>query len=250
MKKIISALLALSIILLSSISVFAANTSTDEENYNLKEIFVNYKEYSVEEMVKFISTNPTAYYFVNHLSWTGPRFYYFYIRLDSYPHLVPDIESIGITDRPGKYLMSSSRISPSNGALAGDTLLGDNGNKVMHVQVNDDFMNYICSLDRAPKTELILNLLMNMLSHENVVGVSWNYDGNMLYSGGFNINTIEPVIVGDCNGDGEFNGLDGNLMKRTISGMDCTIDPFAVDLNGDGSLNALDSFEMKIKLVG
>ena len=55
--------------------------------------------------------------------------------------------------------------------------------------------------------------------------------------------------MGDCNGDGVVNGMDGNMIRRVINGNDCKVDPFAVDLNGDGELNAKDSLGLKSKIL-
>ncbi len=45
-------------------------------------------------------------------------------------------------------------------------------------------------------------------------------------------------VVGDINGDGKINAIDGNLCRRVILGTD-EFNP-AADINGDGKVNAID----------
>ena len=50
--------------------------------------------------------------------------------------------------------------------------------------------------------------------------------------------TEKNFMVGDLNGDGKVNAIDGNLCRRVIVGTD-EFNP-AADINGDGKVNAID----------
>ena len=56
----------------------------------------------------------------------------------------------------------------------------------------------------------------------------------------FDESTVKELtfIVGDLNGDGKINAIDGNLCRRVILGTD-DFNP-AADINGDGKVNAID----------
>ena len=50
-------------ILMGSISIFAAETDEASESYDLSKLFVNYEEKSLSEMVKYINENPMRWYY-------------------------------------------------------------------------------------------------------------------------------------------------------------------------------------------
>ena len=160
----------------------------------------------------------------------------------------PNLENIGISNNnSSKYLISTARVVNSDSSIF-DVLLGEIGNKVMTVEVNSLFVEYINSLDRVERNRFTLNFLMNIIGNEEVTGISWNRD-NLIY-GDLNTDIEQSVIAGDCNGDGRINSIDGYLMKSLmVSRAYSDIDPFAVDMNGDGIITAKDSLSLRRKLA-
>ncbi len=227
------------------------------EVYDLSELFINYQEKSLYEMVEFIADNQEVYYFVQYFrerTDASTNMIYFHLAGDLGSERVPDLGEVGISDSWGKYLVSTARFVNPDASMY-DVLLGEVGNKVMTVELNEDFIEYINSLNRLDGNIIILDFLMNILDSEEVVGVSWSL--NDIYIGGTSISAYsdtdssiyEPAVIGDCDGDGIVTGIDGNLMRRIISGNDDKVDPFAVDLNGDGVINAKDSLALKRKII-
>jgi len=136
-----------------------------------------------------------------------------------------------------------------------DVRIGEFGNKVLCVTLNEEFIEYINYLDRLEGNVMILDFLMNILADENVAGFSWSLKGIDVGNdeiAAFSLlgqSSYEVSIIGDCNGDGKVNGIDVNLMRRVLSGNGGSVDPFAVDLNSDGLLNAKDSYSLKTKIA-
>ena len=243
MKKFISILLACSMILLSAVSVFA--TEAEEESYDLSELFADYKEYSLSEMVSFIEANPKAYRFVEFFhdcsnSTFVPVFHIHMAVTNIRP--IHNVFDVGFTNLSPKYLTCTSRVTTS-GNVSYDVLIGDVGNKVMSVELEEGFIQYVNSLERVEKNKTILNFLMNVIENEAVAGVSWAFSYIIGESGG--LDNMQIITVGDCNGDGFVNPMDSNLMRKAVAGKAHNMDPFAVDINGDGAVNAKDSLFLK-----
>lgn len=57
MKRIISIILVCSMLILSTVTVFADDTKPETVNYDLSGLFKDYHEYSLSEMVEFINAN-------------------------------------------------------------------------------------------------------------------------------------------------------------------------------------------------
>ena len=64
MKKIISVLLVCSMLFLGSVSVFATGSVEESESLDIAELFVEYEEKSLYEMVKYINENQIVYGFI------------------------------------------------------------------------------------------------------------------------------------------------------------------------------------------
>ena len=58
MKKVISFVLLCSMALICPVSVLANGTDADDKSYNLDELFMEYQEKSLDEMVEYISSSP------------------------------------------------------------------------------------------------------------------------------------------------------------------------------------------------
>ena len=236
-----------------------------EENktYDLSELFTNYEEKSIYEMVEFIDSNQESQRWVEFIraDLSDNNTYMIYLHmsgeLTNSLGSVPDLSIAGITDSRAKYLLSTAQVTntdPDN--LPGNIMIGDMGDKLMTVEINKEFIEHINSLSRLDGNVMILDLLMNILENEEVVGVSFSVNDQMYTntsSTTFNLNSdstaYEVCVIGDCNGDGIVNGIDGNIMKRILSGSYCKADPFAVDLHDDGILNAKDCLELKRIIV-
>lgn len=259
MKKIISMLLVCTMLLLSSVTVFAVDTETEAVSYDLSELFADYHEYSVSEMVEFLNANPEALAFVYYLRTAiGFRGYSCPVhmageykigsgnlRVQLWTAFFPNY-----TSECGNYFTVGARPQfVSESWTTNDFLLGEKGNAYFAIQLDEEFVKYINSLDYAEGNRLIFNFLMNLLSPEDVVGFSWDmYD--IIYGSGVSVpDTYKTAALGDCNGDGTVNGVDGYMIKKAILGFDDGIDPLAVDMNSDGLLNAKDSLEVKKKIV-
>ncbi len=264
MKKIISIILVISMLFISTETIFATDTIANSESYDLEELFVNYQEYSLGEMVKFIGDNPNAYSFVDYLSlnyfkWeTNLRvvihmsgdysqrikaFSWFYSKVNTEKY---QTENNTEDYRYAKFCyVNTSRPSGPDSYLKYDSVLvGDKGNICINIDIKDDFVDYLKSLNRIERNKMILNFLMNLLD-EDIVGISFSFD----YEIDHHTNSYEPTLSGDCNGDCAINGVDGYLMKEAILRNNDNLDPLAVDLNADASLNAKDSLELKRKIV-
>ena len=180
MKKIVSVLLLCSMIMASSFAVFAVESNTE---YDLNELFVNYKETAFSDMVKFIGDYSQISTFVDWMRATnGQENFMFFVHLDKYQPLASNYENMGLVaeSTTGKYVISSARITkPSSTTMSFCTLLGEAGNRVATVEIKADFVNYICSLDRIEGNKIILDFLINLLSSEGVSGISWYKDYNI-----------------------------------------------------------------------
>jgi len=241
--------LVCSMILLCTAPVFAVEESTD--SYELSELFCDYKEYSLSEMVEYISRDPQSSLFTGlfcgcSLGLFNPTFHIH--RSGTNIGRIPNVLEVGFSEQSPKYLTSTSRVTTASNANY-DFLIGDVGDKVMSVELAEGFVEYVNSLDGVERTTVILNFLMNVENNEEVAGVSWSNDCPY-YGGGFIGTSHEEPIRGDCDGDGSLNSIDANLMRRILSGNDCKVNPFSVDMNADGKLNAVDSYALRLKLVG
>ncbi len=249
MKKVISILLVCTMILISTASVFA--TESEAESYDLAELFADYDEKSLSEMIKFIDTNPQTYRFIEFFyecscSTFTPIF--FIHRAGDNISRIPNVLEVGFSELSPKYLTSTSRVTTSSNASANyDVLMGDVGDRVMSVQLEEGFIEYVNSFDRVERNKIILNLLMNMAENEEIVGISWAFSYKL--GAGTTNSTYMETIIGDCNGDGAVNSMDSFIMKITIAGHENAIDPFAVDMNSDGAINAKDSLLLKRKII-
>ena len=251
MKKIISIILVVSMLILSTVTVFAVDTEAETVSYDLSELFKDYHEYSLDEMIEFINENPYVYSFVEYLrTEIGNRTYIFaihfageYIRSEHGSKL---LNNTGFSDNMCEYLYPTFRVmTPDVGGFR--DLLGEKGNKCFHIQFMFEFVEYINSVDYIEGNRLILNFLMNLLRNEEVVGFSWSIMD--IQYGNSNCKTFNTFISGDCNADSLINGADGYLIKKAILGFDDGIDPLAVDMNDDGQLNAKDSLAVKRKII-
>ncbi len=262
MKRIISILLVSAVILMMPLSVLATesaesvteNSNADIKSYNLEELFVDYKEYSLDEMIGFLRDNPRIEDFLYWIRATrgGGQFnnnFMFFVHLEREGSLtgserVPKVEYLGVNEEnSADYLLSTARVvAPDTQNTYLSCMSGEMGNRKMTVELLEGFADYICSFERAEGNRIILNFIMNIFGSEDVVGVSW-YDNYTVY--------FDPSgsKQGDYNGDGAVNVLDGNIIRRILSGNTYTIDPFAADMNGDGKLNSKDSLILQKKLV-
>lgn len=257
MKKVISVLLVCSMILLSTVSVLATDSVAESKSYDLDELFNDYDEKSLSEMVEFIAENQSVFCFVEHF-----RYQRLISQLVSYHKLV--IHVSGEYNHPGeihsvfgtnfnananisKYLGWGDRpVTPDSSPL-----LGEKGIKNFTIEMNEEFIDHINSLNRLDGNILILDFIMNLMSCEDVVGISI-LDHPRYGSSAPGINTYipyEPSILGDCTADGVVNSTDAYVMKKAIVGYTNGIDPFAVDLNVDGSISAKDSLALRKKIV-
>ena len=57
MKRIISIILVVSMLILSTVTVFAVDSEPESKVYDLEELFADYHAYSLSEMVEFINAN-------------------------------------------------------------------------------------------------------------------------------------------------------------------------------------------------
>ncbi|MBQ3527120.1 MAG: dockerin type I repeat-containing protein [Clostridia bacterium] len=300
MKRIVSILLVLSMIFISTGTVFATELEADSPSYALEDFFKDYHEYSLSEMIRFIGANPAAYGYVEYLSYN-------YMGLDDYNydydlwttiHVSGDFSQTSARSKvfsqfaakinTEKYMtedntetyryldycvINTSRpSSPSSYMKNFSILVGDKGNICFLIEIKNEFIKHLKSLDRIERNRKILNFLMNLMDDE-FVGVSFSFlDDPMIYndyasyastdtpstfvntnSSSFtyiNPDTCEPIVNGDCNADGSVNGIDSYLMRGTLSGNDDScIDPLAVDISRDGELNAKDSLALKRKIT-
>lgn len=261
MKKIISMVLVCTMLLLSSVTVFAVDTETEPVSYDLSELFADYHEYSVSEMVEFLNANPETLAFVYYLRTAiGFRGYSCPVHMageynnGSVSNRIKVLDAFfpNYTSNVPKYFVCGARpqIPDESWSFKYYSLLGEKGDICFAIQLDEEFVKYINSLDYAEGNRLIFNFLMNLLSPEDVVGFSWS-DGDIIYGGGESSvpDTYKTAALGDCNGDGTVNGADGYMIKKAILGFDDGIDPLAVDMNDDGLLNAKDSLELKKKIV-
>lgn len=296
MKKFISILLVIAMLFISSATVLATELESDSPSYALEDFFKDYHEYSLGEMVRFIGDNPNAYGFVEFLSydhlgcdeyninydydlWTtihvsgdyGTKvFNRFISRINTEKYLNEDnTETYRYLDYCDINLSRPS--GPSLYLKPYSILVGDEGNVCFLIEIKNEFIKHLKSLDRIERNRKILNFLMNLMTDE-FVGVSFSFGNESILYKGYNSgsttdtpsasvdttnsfsyitpDTYEPIVDGDCNADGNVNGVDGYVIKSTLSGNDdCYIDPLAVDLTRDGKLNAKDSLELKIKIV-
>ncbi|MBQ2730198.1 MAG: leucine-rich repeat protein [Clostridia bacterium] len=236
----------------------------ETEGYDLSELFIDYEEKSLYEMVEFIADNQETYSWVNFFrdsSETRTNTVYIHMaeEFTNKYDVVPNVRDAGLTDNTGKYLVTDVLntvpvVKPDADTMPGNVMIGEIGNKMMTVEISEEFIEHINSLNRLDGNVLILDFLMNILSNEEVVGVSWAIDDSsdstsVSFFSSHPINTYEAAILGDCNGDGAVNAIDSYLMKQAIIGYESVIDPFAVDLNGDGRINACDSLALKTKIV-
>jgi len=302
MKKLISILLVLSMIFISTGTVIATELEADSPSYALEDFFKDYHEYSLSEMIRFIGANPAAYSYVEYLSYNHLRYYEGNYDLWTTIHVSGDFsqtsarakvfsqfaakintEKYMTEDNTETYryldycVINTSRpSSPSSYMKNFSILVGDKGNICFLIEIKNEFIKHLKSLDRIERNRKILNFLMNLMDDE-FVGVSFSFlDDPMIYndyasyattdtpSTFSNINTstnnspsftyitpdtYEPIVNGDCNADGNVNGADCNMMKRAILGFEEGIDPLAVDLATDGELNAKDSLALKRKIT-
>ncbi|MBQ2730197.1 MAG: dockerin type I repeat-containing protein [Clostridia bacterium] len=264
MKKALSILLMCSMIFLSSISVFAAEA--EAETYDISNLFVDYNEKSLYEMVKYISENQQVYgfieYFRNHGLKPGSSFDFPEVRIYmSGNYKASEVFNAfysRLTDEHSRYIVlnTSRPTTPEATFPHGTVMLGEKGNKCFYIDFTDEFFSYVNSLNRLDSNILIMDFLLNLLSGD-VVGISFECDqvyynpdeGDTFDSDSESYDIYSSSIIGDCNGDGAVNSIDGNLMRRIMCGNGFKVDPFAVDINRDGNLNAVDSFELKIKIA-
>lgn len=263
MKKIISMLLVCTMLLLSSVTVFAVDTETEAVSYDLSELFADYQDYTLSEMVEFINANKKIHSFVQYFRDAAVEFnisypenlFFINAQIEGNINSSERHEIFGINCdiNFSKYLYSTARITtPSDSVNQGRILLGERGNKLITVELNKEFVKYVCSLDRVEGNRLIVKFFMNMFKQKEVVGVTWFYNGFFYPDDWDTSDWISPPRVvesGDCNGDFLVNGADGYMIKKAILGFDDGIDPLAVDMNYDGLLNAKDSLEVKKKIV-
>ncbi|MBQ3527119.1 MAG: hypothetical protein IJA52_00990 [Clostridia bacterium] len=266
MKKLISILLVLSMIFISTGTVFASDSQEDSPAYSLEELFADYHEYSLSEMVRFIGANKKIYSFVEYFRDAAqPSIMYpesiFFINAQR------DVEFTGAEKRSDprvygincnidffKYFYNTARVtSPTDSSMKGKILSGERGNRLMPIELNKEFVEYVCSLDRIEGNRLIVNFFMNIYNQEEVVGISWYFNG-FVYPEDWDFSDyVSPprfVNSGDCNGDDLVSGADGYLLKSILSGNDDSrIDPLTVDIACDGELNAKDSLVLKEKIV-
>ena len=233
-----------------------------KDKYDISEFFLNYNAKSLHEMVKFIADNQETYSWVNFFrerTDTSTNVIYLHLAddINSGSGRIPNLPSVGLVDYYGKYAVSTARLVKADANnLPGDVHIGEVGNKIMTLELNEEFIKYIDSLNRLDGNVMILDILMNILDSEQVVGVSWTVDDYLYYDTAFTTfglasdNTKNPAVIGDCNGDGAVNGIDAYLMRRLISGNGDKVDPFAVDLNSDGKITAIDSLLLKKMIVG
>lgn len=252
MKKIISMVLVCTMLLLSSVTVFAVDTEAETVSYDLSELFKDYHEYSLSEMIEFINENPDVYSFVQYLrTHIGGRSYMFEVHIagefdrSERGHML--VEYAGLTENMFKYLDYNFRVFSTSSYGYSYGPLGEKGNKFISIWFTLGFVEYINTIDYVEGNRLIVNFLMNLLSSEEVIGFNWEYSDIQLGGGGYK--TFDTFISGDCNADSLINGADGYLIKKAILGFDDGIDPLAVDMNYDGLLNAKDSLELKKKVV-
>ena len=295
MKKLISILLVLSMIFISTGTVFATELEADSPSYALEDFFKDYHEYSLSEMIRFIGANPAAYSYVEYLSYNHLRYYEGDYDLWTTLHTSTTERQKVFNQFLGKlntekYLnedntevyryydfcdLNFSRPQAPNAYLKTYSILvGDKGNYCCLIEIKNDFIKHLKSLDTITRNKVILNFLMNLMD-DGIVGVSFSFlDDPMIYNdyaSGSNTDTssdsanttdtpasfscitpdtYEPIVNGDCNADGNVNGVDSYLMRSTLSGNDdgC-IDPLAVDISRDGELNAKDSLALKRKIT-
>ena len=259
MKKVISIILVFSMLILSASAVFASDSDVESKNYDLSELFNDYHEYSLSEMIEFYNVTPEAYAFVCYLRESYLRNsenLWVVIHMDgkySTPGTVFNAYTSRFTD--GDTYLSYCDInrsrpgSPDIYMKSHSVLMGEKGNRCFNLEINYDFVEYIKALDSLEGNILILDLLMNLIGGE-AVGVSFSFDYPRIEGSFDNYNDIfDSIMIGDCNIDGTVNGVDGYLLKSVISGKDQLLDPFAVDTNDDGLLNAKDSLALKKKIV-
>ena len=245
MKKLISILLVCTMIILGSVTVFSVEEEV--ESYDLSELFTSYDEQSLSDMVKFVGSYPQAYRFIEFFCKCSDATFspiFFIHRSGDDISRFPNVLEVGFTELSPQFLSSTSRVT-SSGNASYDVLIGDVGDKVMSVELEEGFIQYVNSLDRINRNKIILNFLMNMEQNEEIVGISWAYN----YWIGAGIPNYFEFLEGDCNGDGAVNAIDSNLIRKAIVGNDEGIDPLTVDINTDGDINAKDSLTLKLKLV-
>ena len=209
-------------------------------------------------MVEFIEANQETQRWVELFRNNSKNDYKIHLHIARDPNTQPPhLTDVGIIDIYGKYVMiTDSVINPEPEYMPGNVIIGNTGNSIISVELNADFVDHIISLSRLDGNVMILDLLMNILENEEVVGVSFSVSDQAHTNTSiatFSLNAAslayEVCIMGDCNGDGTVSGVDGNMMRRILSGNYCKVDPFAVDLNGDGLLNAKDCLELKRIIV-
>lgn len=255
MKKYFSIVLVCSIVFLGSVSVFATDLYAENESYDLAELFTNYEEKSFSEMVEFIADNPKSYGLIEYFrgrNYTNDHSMVIHMSGNYDPIFnVLNVFATSVTDNCSKYLSWGSRpSSPAAYMTTGSILVGEKGDLCFGIGIKEEFIRYINSLDRVEGDKMILNFLMNLIDGE-CVGLSFSFD--FLY-GWDSINEYDSVsdeliIMGDCNRDGAIDSKDANLLKRTIGGNDCKVDPLTVDLCADGVVNAKDFFVLKKMVV-
>ena len=131
-------------LILSSATVFAVDIEAETVSYDLSELFKDYHEYSLDEMVKFIADNKKIHSFVQYFRDIMHDENMIFINAQregeikgSERHPDPGIFGIDTKSNYSKYLLSTARvIKPNDTAMNGLILLGERGNRLITVEIN------------------------------------------------------------------------------------------------------------------
>lgn len=249
MKKIISVILVCSMLVLGSLSVFAQDSAKDEKSFDLNELFVNYKEHTIDEMVEYVYANPAVLTFIEYFHESVVFDDEFELIIHQSGELkrseMPQFDSEAITSNIKDYFICLSRVVVANERNSGSFRMGEMGEKCFGAWMTAEFHDYLASLDKAEADVILIDLIMNLVDGD-IVGISSNCEFRI--GAGFGA-AVTPNVYGDCNGDGSVNAIDSNLMKKVLSGANVMVDPITVDVNRDGKLNSMDAFLLKTKLT-